>query len=465
MSRRTLVNGGLALAATALTPFAARAQSIPGPLVDPAKALIGKMSESLLGDIAGPFVSGQILDFLGLGGETENYERYFAEIEKKLDDIQEHLDAIDTQIGTLRDNVERLTSDTAALSEKITDVTTQQLLGTFASKANFISENFASYQTAVAALGSSDKGSRRAGARQLYELFGANNARAISVAMRDIQDAFVPRVSERSGLLHYQGELIVAAITEYAADKNNMTIPKYNDITLPEQLHLREIPNDGGVWAFENIHSGSHRIAREKLDGVVADTMRAFVSAQLQGMVLLSSAWLGTINAPHLRDHIDRNKRILAEFGKFPASVAKRIDDTVAANLKRFGKPLGPPVATAANTVWSMFGDGDDPKTPWRSHKGNPLSNEYIMWQRSTTAEWKAWKLASVDTLVLVERPWQYDNCRTVQVHYKPSTSPPKCDGCGGELTSVQLQGLGKRSIPRFDKTVPKNLAFVRVFV
>jgi hypothetical protein len=470
LSRRAVVRGGLAAAATPLPCMrAAFAAQIPNILVEPTESLINHMSVALLekaggplvGEVAGPLVSSTILGLLGLTqNDANNYDAYFTAIENKLDDIQAQIDKVQAQLGQLQESLDSLINDVASLSEKVAKLSVQQAISVFTQNANIVAQNFGSYRDALAALKSSESGQRKAASRQLFDLFDTINAQNISIALRNIQDAFLPRFSQQDGLLVYQSEMITAAVTHFASDPENLKMPDFTHGTpaslrarLPD-YEIREVPNDDGVFAYGEILYGSHRKAQELLDTAVANMLRAFITVQLQGMLLLSSAWLRTINAHELQSHLDRNKKIFAEFAKVPAAVANNIDNVVAANLKRFGKSLGSPTN---EKLWAVLGNFDHPYDPkgraghvdYYTQTNYPFSKEYIMWGRGKADEGQG----PHDVLLLIERPWEYDNCRTVGVSW--NVEPPKLD-------DIHAQFLPRTNLPRFDRAAAsRSLAFV----
>lgn len=433
----------------AASPFSEASATTTQDVVNVAtKALLEKMSTSLLGSVAGPFASGQVLDLLGLSSNgAVDYTSYFNAIEQKLDSIK-------AQIGQVQQGIDQLVTDVANLPGKITDVTVQRKLDELSDKSNIVTVNFASYKNALAALASDSVDDRKAASRQLYKLFDTINAQNISIAMSDIQELFVPQRVGQVGLLSYQAQLITDAISPFASAASNFTYsgePTFDSGKSAVYTGYTEPPNDDGLFRYELLVSGSHDLARGILNSTTADLIRAFVAIQLQGIVLMSSAWLGTINASEVQRHVDRNKYIMAQIAAFPASVAAQIDSQVASSLKRFGKPLGNPL-TSPDIMWWMFGTLDGPKLEVaKFHPGYPLNGEFIMWTRQKSRLWA--NVYDCDMLVLVEHPWTFDNCRTVGIIH--------ANAINTYVERVVMEACPRTNVARFPTDARDQLAFV----
>ena len=104
--------------------------------------------------------------------------------------------------------------------------------------------------------------------------------------------------------------------------------------------------------------------------------------------------------------------------------------------------------------MWVWWGDldtayagGYPPRRP-----GYPFSDDFIMWGRYFGL--------GKDLLLLVERPWDYENCRMVGVYAQLQLDKTEFHSVS-DIAAAALVGLGRWPLPRFDKTIPKNLEFV----
>jgi len=61
----------------------------------------------------------------------------------------------------------------------------------------------------------------------------------------------------------------------------------------------------------------------------------------------------------------------------------------------------------------------------------------------------------------MVERPWQYEKCRKVAV----AKVMDWFDDSNTRLQTMYMETFGVVDLPRCDKTIPKNLAFLSALV
>jgi hypothetical protein len=452
ISRRAALAGSLGVvAASALHLSPASADDITKAATG---AILQKVSASLLGPAAGAFASGQLLDLLGLGPTKPIDEvAYFNAIEQKIDKVQ-------SQVEQVQRSVDQLTADVANLPGQITDVTFQNKLDTLSSKSNVISTKFGLYQSATNALTSTVVNQRKEGASQLYRLFYLASMAEVSTAMKDVQDLFYPKQTAQTGLLSYQTQVITDAIHAYSADKNNFKYdgqPPFNRGHTWNNVPADPPPNDDGLYEFSRLVIGAHQIAQNTLDLTTVALIRAFLAIQLQGLTLISSAWLGTINQSEVGNHTNRLKEITDKIAAFPADVAAKVDRQVAADLQRFGAPLGSPLTSDSNQIWYYLNTLDNqPIHAADIRHGYQLNSNFIMWEIRKSAQEAAF--FNWDMQVLVESPWKYDNCRTAGVTWYPASR----SGRPQDTTDfVYIEGCPKTNVPRFPRSGGDKLAFV----
>lgn len=391
--------------------------------------VIEKLSNSMLGDIGGPLASGKLIELLGVGESGPDYTAYFDAIQKQITDIQK-------EITALQGSLDRLSGDVVKISDKVDDVTMQATLRSLTENANVISVNFGTYRTALSALQSDLKSDRDAGARQLFGLYRMGNMQQISVAMKNVQDIYLPLLSQQTGLLALQQRMIEDEITVYAQDPKNFAglAPFEKSVFGGESSYLFEQPpNNEGWFQYAKLIPAAHDKASALLDDIVAGTLRLFTALQLQGMILLSSGWSGTLNSVQLESHAERNKKILAKLAAFPADTALVIDRCIGRCLQTYGKRVGEPLKSM-NIPWiylwpSSLDMGDDPNpfnrpsfwnpnpasgdSAWRDF---PLSDDWIMWEQ--VFDRMSDKRPLYTSIKMVRRPWDMDACVSIGLVY-----------------------------------------------
>lgn len=460
---------GAAIPARALSQLGSVGDNMPPALKSPARALIGKMSASLLGPTAGPLLSGPLMNVLGLSPKSIDFEAYFQAIESKLDVIDSKLDLIGQQLDGLHVDFERLTTDVLSVEAQVTSEAFQQSLREIERSANRVSASFQQYGDALNAL--ANDATRKAAAKQLFDLYSSNNTRNISEALANLQDQFDPRISERKTVLEYLKEMLRTDLRAYASNQENFKLAAYH----PSERYgfsFGEIPNDEGIFGYSTLMTGSHDRAQTMLNRNFAAILRFFVKIQLQGMLVLTSAWENSINAPQLARISDRNEKIFQKTRKFTRQAADDVDAAVAGNLKEFGKRLGRPITDDGNTLWSTTTFAGNLDTHWEGHgtpeggsgrRGYQLSSDYIMWGRAQTRIKDAYQPymkivvpgTVIEDLLMVQNPWNYENCRTVGLYFSDTHGKPLTSN-----TYCQIY-FGQMNVARFNPDSLTELAFL----
>jgi hypothetical protein len=423
--RHLLKMGAGALFAGALLPAA---PLLANDTVNKASQLvIEKMSNALLGDIGGPLASGKLVELLGVGESGPDYAAYFEAIQNQLTDIK-------AEITFLQDGLDRLSGDVREISSKVDDVTMQASLRSLTKNANLITENFGSYRRALSALQSTRTSDHDAAARQLFDLYSLQNMQQISIAMRNVQDIYLPQLSQQTGLIALQQRMIENEIDGYAQDSSHFAglAPFEKSVYGGDSSYLLEQPsNNEGWFQYAKLLPVAHDKASALLDDIVADTLRLFTTLQLQGMVLLSSGWSGTINSAYVESHAERNKKILAKLAAFPADTASVIDRCIGRCLQKYGKRVGEPLKSM-NIPWMYISRGSNDKVDdqnpfdrpsWNNpasedqyYRNFPLSDDWIMWEQVFERAFD--KRPTYITVKMVRRPWEMDGCVSVGIVY-----------------------------------------------
>ena len=478
ISRRNLIRNGL-MAAAACTGLERGWGQIGSVLPDAGRTLISKMSASLLGDGPGALLSGVLIDALGLGSHSTNYEAYFAAIEQKLDKLDVKLDYVGKQLELLHTDVDHLQTEVLSVAAAVNSLGIQDVIREVNRNVTVVSGQFDLYRAAIDSLNSSDSADRASAGQQLYSLFSPGSAEAISIAMTNIQEQFLPQnFSEAKGMQEYQLQLLEARLKEVASRQDDFRIAPAPPVVVGISYSVSDVPNDEGYFNAGAMVTKAHEQAAAYLNASVAEAMTVFVKAQLQGMLMLSAAWEKSINAGQLATHTARNRTILAGFAAFPQVCKARVDDAVAQNLRTFGKRLGHPITSDTQTTWirGTFLQVGPPPRPWRGenmgvgvYTGYQLSDDYIMWGRSPakssvrTIRDSAPQLnvieSYLDVLVLVERPWEYESCQVISLSFATASTPFYSSV---SRPNYQESYLGQMTVPRFDQTTLTKMAFVQ---
>lgn len=365
-----------------------RVANVGGAADEESELFATALAKSVFGDVAGSVVSAEVLGVLGLG-QAPDYTSYFNQINAKLDQLS-------IQAVQIQQSIDKVQAGIATIEEQITESSIQPMLLNFSQCATVISTNFGSYRAAVTALLSSDKTVQTQGIQQLYNLFSVTNAQIISENLQNIQNAFVPTLSEEKGLLEYQFDHILDATIAYSSNSDNYKLP-----ALPGNAVWQEIPSTGGLWAGELIMTGSYAAATATMKQDVANTLTAFLNIQLQGLILLNAAWIGSINEGQLQPIVTNLKAIVQQIASFYDNAVPKINNQVAANLQQFGKYMVGPAASSQ--TWGgdigylvpgwVLTDINDP------YVGYPMSNDWIMWNR-------AYPGSPVGDMAFVYQPW-----------------------------------------------------------
>jgi hypothetical protein len=348
------------------------------------------LSNSYLGNIAGPVISDDILDILGLGSTSE-IAAYLSRIEQQLDQIQ-------GEIEQLQQSVNAILAGITEIKDQIADVEIQAKLQDFAEQSDAVKQHFSLYADAIMGLASGDKDKIQSSANDLFDLLSLDNLDRIATAMTNIQEIYSPSLSEAKSLIDMQTGLVTKAIRDYASNPENyLRLPNGNlqILTGWTEGQPQPTPTTSHVSSCSYIVDHGHIEADSTLTSVVADVFKAFITVELQGLILLSMGWLSSIHEPQIPAQISGIQRILREMTAFEPAVLQAIDREVSDCLHSFGQPLTG-YAAGGDQTWVDCRKG--PSTNPLGDTGYPFSNDWIMWLIDSYQE----------VLYLAHQPWTF---------------------------------------------------------
>lgn len=478
-SRRSALKFALAASTGHWVSHSDALAQVPDTVQVGAKILIDKMSQSLLGDFA-PILSDPLLNLLGLGNNGDNSEEYFNAIEQQLDQVQMQLNAITEQLENLEAGLHALSVDVERIAEEITEIGLQDELKNFDTLNTRLDGWFQQYRDALSGLRATSASGRRSAVRDMFRVY--DNSLDVRNDLLLMQDLFYPRTSGRIGIVEYQLQSIEQKIKLFASEPDNFRMPMLPLDQMAQKVLGQKpmpIPTADGLFAYGRVPAHAHEIARSYLQSYTMPIVRQFVGAQFKGMLLLALAWSGT-RASSLQTVTQRTQVICRALGRLRQHAGQRVDASVAANLRAYGKPLKG--ATRDADCWWVLNYGNsvlDIDDPEYSQEAPPCSRspllarseDYIMWGTLDTKEsaiqnWgpsytsggpdptfiaPGW---SMQRLMLVQHPWQFENCRVIGVE---CTDKPSSDG---SRMMVYASYVGKMNVPRFDPALVPELAF-----
>ena len=403
------------------------------------KNAIETMTKSVFGDIAGPVISNDLLDFLGLGDANE-IEEYLQKIQSQLADMQ-------AQIVQLQASVDQVLNGIAVIEEQIPEVEVQQMLASFAQQSAMVKQNFQSYVDAVTGLTSATPDVVTQAAADLFQLQGLINMQDVSTAMTVIQQLFVPSLAEEKGLIDLQNDVIRAAIVDFAANPENYRIQTNPPLQYPNGKSIadtRAIPSGNGVFASSAIVDYGHSKSDELLRTSVGDTFKAFITIQTQGLILLSTAWLGTIHEDQIKQQVSQIQSVLDAMKAFEPTVVKTVDDQVATSLQASGQRLTG--IAASNDIRYDYGNGD-------VRMQYPLSDDWLMWAQSEGVLGQGIGMAFA--------PWTYQRNVYAVLCYDTSQDYPHIFIGRSDAPGMSIYGINPVAAPRYGG-IPAEFSFVR---
>lgn len=378
-------------------------ETMPDPGND-ARALsvnaIRVMTGKVFGDIAGPVVSTELLDMLGLG-PTSHVEEYLKQIQAKLDEMQHQITALQTSVAEILNGV-------TVVQSQLPGIEVQQLLASLTASTNLIRQNFQSYVDCVAALQTGDPAKVAQAGQDLFQLLGLINIGQVASAMTTIQYLFLPQLQEQKGLIELQHDLIRASIVDFAAHPDNYRVATNPPRTDPDGRSRADglaIPSGSGVFRCAAIVDEGHARADAVLRDSVAATFKAFMTVQTQGLILLNNAWLKSNHESQIVQQVAAVQRVLDGMKAFEQAVVITVDDQVATSLKVSGQRLTG--VAASNDIRYDYGYGD-------VRMQYPLSDDWLMWDVYLDRR-----------LDMMLTPWTYQPATIARLRYDTTQDYP----------------------------------------
>ena len=379
-----------------------------GDARDLSKNAIEKMTKSAFGDIAGPVVSDELLDLLGLGSTSK--------IEEYLEKIQSQLATMQAQIVQLQASVNQILSGIAVIEEQIPGIEVQQMLASFTQHQTTVKQNFQSYVDAVNGLTSSKPDVVKQATGDLFQLMEIINMQQVSAAMTAIQQLFVPALAEERGLIDLQHDVIRAAIVTFAANPENYRIATDPPRTLNDgrlYADTRAIPSGNGVFHCDAIVGYGHGKSDELLRTSVGGAFKAFITVQTQGLILLNMAWLGSIHEDQIKQQVAAIQVVLDAMKAFEPAIVKTIDDQVATSLKTSGQRLTG--VAASNDIRYDYGYGD-------VRMQYPLGDDWLMWNQVDNDQYGPGLGPGIGMALA---PWTYEQTIFAELTYNSTQDEP----------------------------------------
>ncbi|WP_136442211.1 hypothetical protein [Pacificoceanicola onchidii] len=401
--------------------------------------LIEAVADSVVHEGVGSLVSGPILDAFGWS-EADKQAEYF-------NAIMDRLHVIQGQISDVQDSIHKVQTAIKGVEYAIADEETQSILRSFRNPASKIDEKFATYAEALSGLVSGDQDLIDEAARELSNPEGALNPHEISELLAEVQDIFLPEHSGMTGLLEVQAKVIEAAIVSGAQPD------PIEWFGFDPKFEAPEFQMRGGLWSGESIYIKAKDIGEQILGGQIAETFRWVLGTQLKGLILLATAWKGSIHEPRVTAHAKRLTVAVFKIEAFLNSANPVIDKSVSIALKTNGKPMGPP-----------YTKGGYPWLKWPHTKIEcPFGGNDIIWKSLPydTPDGDPNPKGTPYILVMIQSPWapwpsgycrisEVEKCQLDTKHFSLSYKTPSPD-----------EPKYNARIESYDRPLPGKLHFI----
>ncbi len=399
-------------------------------------------------------MSGPLLDAFGWGESDKRDENYQA--------IMSRLTEIQGQVSAVQDGIRKVQNAITDVQTAIDDTETQAIMRSFRAPASQIDEKFATYCEALDGLVSGAPDLVEQAAHILSDPAGEPDPHEISQMLSQAQDIFLPRHAGMTGLLEAQSQVIKSAIMTQAQPD------PLKWVGMDDKFEAPQYQMDGGPWSGESIYHKGKDIGEQVLGGQIAQTFRWVMTTQLKGLILLQTAWHGSIHASRVTAHAARMRDTLDEIVTFLDNVAKpTIDASVAAAMKANGTRMAQPY-TKGGYPWLTWPPG--------THIDCPFDDDDIIWKSLPTGA-DSGALASPvgsdasDILVMIRTPWApqsgslfglcairtVEKCQLDTKHFSLSFETPG----PSEVMPAPEAVMYNATIEPYDRNLPQTLQFV----
>lgn len=269
------------------------------------------------------------------------------------------------------------------LKQDVIDLELQPLLQSLLDHGTIITENFTSYVNAVSAIAGRDAGLRSQGAQDLFQLFSLNNLQQIAVNLTDLQNLLNPMLGAAKSipqphLGRFEG-VLDAVCSDLDPFKMQAPFPGSEAIVLGSKL-----------W------KGLFDAAKSELD-IAAGTFQYFAVLQMQGLTLLTTAWIRTDQAAQVTQLVQGYATTIPGLTQFCTAIMQGQDSWPGMDQYLKTKILsntgaGPACETGVY-VWDDVDPTGAPDVPagWR-----PV--DWILWLE----QW----CVNQGTITIIYRPW-----------------------------------------------------------
>jgi len=256
------------------------------PSIDPKEIAIEiakAIGNGVLGKGGGMLLD-SLISLLGLAAET--MEDYYKKLQSQLSVIQ------NTQ-SEMKEMLQSILQAQTEVKAQIEDATLRSALQRFASNRNTIASNYASLTQSIIDL---TKDCKRA-SDEIYQVLVLSNTNRIDEAMRNIHDE-VAGETESKGMIAMQEAICRQALAAWAKKPENVVTTNYTGRYGFLYDWFPAFPNNTLI-----LKNGFNEAIPAVLESTVIPMFHAFLAIQLQGLLILQSAWGKTSQAARLNGH------------------------------------------------------------------------------------------------------------------------------------------------------------------
>ncbi|MGA7215604.1 MAG: GUN4 domain-containing protein [Terrimicrobiaceae bacterium] len=302
----------------------------------------------------------KLTDLIGLVDDT--MEEYYNKLRKQLTAIQ------DAQID-VKEMLQSILRSQTDIKAQIEDATLRAALQRFGANRNVIASNYASLTESFADL---PKDTRRA-ADEIYQVLKLSNANGIDEAMRNIHDE-VYGEAESKGLITMQEIICKQALAAWAQKPENLVTSNYVGNYGLLYDWFPTFPNNTKI-----LTNAFNEAIPAVLESTIVPMFRAFLTIQLQGLLILQSSWDKTAQSNRLQGHVANISSQVREMESFYDKLIAKADTMVDEVLTTYGKPLPTYVKDAWADDVHLEGHTRDQVRP-NNMIACPYSNEWKCW-------------------------------------------------------------------------------------
>ena len=317
-----------------------------------------KIADSLVGATADRFITGPVLNLLGIKKTDNSAKDYHQDIVQRLSGLGQSLD---DQVRDLQTNLNQIKSISTQIKDYLTQESLAQVLRDYNNSASTVETVFELFLDDVSALSDAVAAAVQANAAaaaaqtnaagstsqtndpndavtDLYQnVLNFENAEKVSEAMSRIYDLLVKPTDFDKGIADYLKDMVTAEIQKFAETDDNF-VHKFTrsfDTTFNVYLLDRKFQ----YYDCANIVTNGYDVAHAELPKIAALFQR-IVATQLRGLLLLAKAWQESPHAPTLGLRVNEVLEGIQLMKNFYADYKTTVDTAVMDALKTSGKYL-----------------------------------------------------------------------------------------------------------------------------